>query len=99
MAKKTYCKRPQLNPDSLREILIDYSQRELNDLKLAFSELFESQTLLHPEEEQNVRDVFEKFKDASQLGDLTRPKRTLVLSVIEEFIEDDESSFFSDDDC
>ena len=95
---KKYIPAKDIHPDTLRELLVDYTQQELKDLYTAVDEIFVSKTLLHPDEEQRARDVYEKFLDESQLGSITRAKRRLVLNIIEECLDDDPSGYDEDED-
>ena len=84
-----YVKKAELPEEAIRDYFKGLLEDELKWLKHGFKEMKKQTELLHPDQEQYLRDLMTGFAEECDLnlGELTRPQINKILVILDDYTE------------
>ena len=84
-----YEKKPGLNEEAIRHYFNGLLEEELKWMKHGFEQMKKQTELLHPDQEQYLRDLMTDFAETCEinLGELTTPRINEILRILSDYTE------------
>ncbi len=84
-----YTPKAELPEEKIREFFNGLLENELKWIKLGFEQMKKQTELLHPDEEQALRNLMTDFANESDLNliEITRPQINKILNILDDYTE------------